>query len=223
MLTNFTHNRFLFCTPHTRTYTHTHTHTHMHTHTHTHTHTHIYACTHAHIHTRMNARTHTHTHTHPALPTTVRICHNKRAAVALENMACTAFLPPKVSHFYDGCTAVCRLVKCRNPRIEAPFAVKMQRVCRIAARLAKIAAHSAKSTAIPYPDASHTNHKSAARFLIKKQRTNFTNCCILFDVYLTCAGDIGPAKACPMMGVPRSSEKALSCCRYSSILHGGVN
>ena len=78
---------------------------------------------------------------------------------------CAAFLPPCALHF-DGRAAVCRLVKRRNPWIVALFAVKMRRVRRIAARLAKI-----------------TNHKSVARVLIKKRCTDFTNCCILFDVY----------------------------------------
>ena len=82
---------------------------------------------------------------------------NKRATVALEDMAAfEPFSPTKSAHF-DGRAVVCCLVKCHNPRIAMLFAMKMWHICRIAARLAK-------STAIPYPSASRPNHKSAARF-----------------------------------------------------------
>ena len=102
---------------------------------------------------------------------------SKRMQQTCHSGTCVAFLPPKVLH-YDGRAAVRRLVKHRNPWIVAPFAVKMRRI-------RQIAAHSAKSVAISYPDASCTNHKSVARFLIKERHTNFANC-ILFDVYRTC-------------------------------------
>ena len=85
---------------------------------------------------------------------------------------------PTKSAYFDGRATVRRLVKCRNPRIVAPFAVKMWHVHRIAA-------HSTKSATIPYPDASCTNYKSVAQFLIKKRLTNFTNCCVLLT-YTVC-------------------------------------
>ena len=86
---------------------------------------------------------------------------------------CNVFLPLCAPPHFDGRTAVQRLVKRRNP------------CCR--ENVVKIAARLAKSAAIPYPGASRTNpeanHKSVARFLIKKWRTNFTNCCVLFDAH----------------------------------------
>ena len=60
---------------------------------------------------------------------------------------CAAFLPPCAPDF-DGRVAVHRLVRRRNARIAALFAVKMRRFRRIAAaHLAKIAAHLAKKSA----------------------------------------------------------------------------
>ena len=96
---------------------------------------------------------------------------NKRSAAALENMAACA---PLFSHQKH-----CTLMSVCYAPIAAPFAVKMQHVRRIAARLAN-------SATILYPGTSPTNHKSAVQFLIKKWRTNFTNCCILFDMYCMC-------------------------------------
>ena len=99
--------------------------------------------------------------------TTVRIkkC-NKCGTAALEKLRKSRrFLSPKrrtlmekVPHF-DGRATVHRLVKRRNPRIEAPFTMKMRRV-------RPIAAHLAKSAAISYPGTSRTK-------LIIKVRDDF--------------------------------------------------
>ena len=82
------------------------------------------------------------------------------------------------------------LVKCRNSRIATLFAVKMRRIQQIAARLAKILVRLTKSAAMLYSGTSRTNPeetlKSAACSLIRLWHTNFTNCCILFEVYSIC-------------------------------------
>ena len=86
---------------------------------------------------------------------------------ATKNMVPCALLFSHRVHYTLMAAPQCAVLKKRrNPWIVALFAVKMRRVRRIAARLAKI-----------------TNHKSVARVLIKKRCTDFTNCCILFDVY----------------------------------------
>ena len=91
---------------------------------------------------------------------------------------CADFLPPCAPHF-DGRATVRCLVKHRNPRIAALFAMKMQRVRRIAA-------HLAKSATVPNRVPSHTksigNHISVVHCLIKNRCINFTNCCFIFDV-----------------------------------------
>ena len=121
---------------------------------------------------------------------------------------CAAFLQPKVPHF-DGRAAVRRPVKRRNPRIQGllhlitvPFAVKMWYVRRIAGHLAKIAAHSANSAAIPYPSASHTNHKSeVCDFLSKSGRQSFL--IVAFFLTRTIAAPIAaeyPVKCTPEKG-----------------------
>ena len=69
---------------------------------------------------------------------------------------------------FDGHTAMCRLVKCQNPRIAAPFAMKIRCIRRIAACLAKIAACLAKAS-------QYFPHKSRGKpyILIKKWHTHF--------------------------------------------------
>ena len=100
-------------------------------------------------------------HTYVHVWYTSKRMHNKRTAAALGNMAAFA---PLFSHQKR------RTLMAKVPHLDG-----------------RIAAHLAKSAAIPYPGASRTNHKSfhksAAPFLIKKQNTNFTNCYIIFDAY----------------------------------------
>ena len=106
---------------------------------------------------------------------------SKRAAAASENTAPCA--PSFSRRVHRTLMAVHRLVKCRNSRIAAPFAVKMQHIHRIAVCLSK-------SAAIPYFGTSRanpeTNHKSVTRFLTKERRTNLTNCFIFTHTVRTC-------------------------------------
>ena len=44
-----------------------------------------------------------------------------------------------------------------------------------------------------------------------------------YEIQCTCTGDIGPAKAWPITGVPLSSESALWCRWYSAMVQGGVS
>ena len=67
------------------------------------------------------------------------------------------------------------------------FAVKMRRLRRIVARLAKIVVRLAKSGGILYPGASRTNpeanHKSVAHFYISYQIAADKFYAFFFDVY----------------------------------------
>ena len=97
---------------------------------------------------------------------------NKHTAAAHGGM-CAAFLPPKAPHF-DGRAAVCRLVKlpdcgtfCRENVACSPNCGVWQ-----------------KSSQFRIPQLPAQTINVWRGFLIKKQCTNFTNCCILFDAYV---------------------------------------
>ena len=114
--------------------------------------------------------------------TSKRMQQTCRGSTRKHGAMCAAFLPLCAPHF-DGCVAVCRLVKCRNPSIAALSAVKMWRIRRIAACLAK-------SAAIPYPALPAQIQRQTIKvwhvFLSKSGAQIFKNCCILFDIQRTC-------------------------------------
>ena len=59
--------------------------------------------------------------------TSQRTQQTSRGGTCKRGIMRAAFVPPCATHF-DGCAAVCRLVKRHNPRIATLFAVKMRRV-----------------------------------------------------------------------------------------------